>query len=204
MEKRRIRLLGILSERTFDHTLKRLLILCRCALRHASQHVFHQLRMRAAAGADIVHHRIDITAAAAERRVNIPQIRLPDHPVAFTGADAVLLLAVTQRGLGQIDRADRAQQVFVNLFGLLLRLPRGGFGRYIVHIVINQNEIVARIGILRNDLLIQPVQQLFIRQLAAFEHQQVLLAFRRLLGACKLQLKQVAAQRTGQRFLRNL
>ena len=157
LEKRRVRLLFVLAERAFDHAFKRLPVLRCGALGHAAEHVLDKLRMRAFAGLDVVHHRVDVAAAIAERRIDKPEVGQADHPVAHTRADAVFVLAVAERGLGQVDRAHRAQDVLVDLLGLLLFLARGRLGRHIVNIVVNQNQVVARIGILLDDLLIQPV-----------------------------------------------
>ena len=198
LEKRRVRLLLVLAERIFDHAFKRLPVLCRGALGHAAEHVLDKLRVRAFAGLDVVHHCVDVAAAVTERRIDKAEVGQADHPVAHARADAVFVLAVAERRLGEIDRADRAQDVLVDLLGLLLLLARGRLGRHIVNIVVDQNQIVARIGILLDDLLIQPVEQLLVVQLAVFEQQQVLLPLLGQLAALELQLEQVAAQRAGQ------
>ena len=104
LEERLVCLLLVLSECVNHNISERELILGGGALRDAAEHVFDELRVRRTACAHIVHHRVHIAAAVGERRIDKAEVRQADHPVAVARADAVFVLLVAERRLGQIDR----------------------------------------------------------------------------------------------------
>ena len=109
LEERLVGLLLVLAESVNNHVLERQLVLGGGALRDAAEHVLDELRVGRPAGAHIVHHRIDVAAAAGKRRIDKTEVGQTHHPVAVTCADAVFVLLVAEGRLRQIDRADRAQ-----------------------------------------------------------------------------------------------
>ena len=203
LEERLVCLLLVLSECVNHNISERELILGGGALRNAAEHVFDELRVRRTACAHIVHHRVHIAAAVGERRIDKTEVRQADHPVAVARADAVFVLLVAERRLGQIDRADRAQQVLVDLLRLLLLLARGRLGRHIIDVVVDQNKVVAGIAVLLDDLFVQAVEQLLIREPAVAQSQQIGAALVGCLVPVELKLEQIAAERAGNRLFRD-
>ena len=155
-------------------------------------------------GLDVVHHGVDIAAAVCKRRVHKAEVRQADHPVTLARADAVFVLSVAERRLRQLDRTDRAHAVRIQLGGLVLVLARGGLARHVVHVVVNHDQVVARVAVLLDHLLVQAVEQLLVRQLAVLERQQIFLVLDAAVAAVKLQFQQVCAERAAERLFRDL
>ena len=75
--------------------------------------------MRSLRVAGVEEDRVNVSAAVGKSRESKTGIRSTDNPVADTRSDAVLIFAVTESRLGQVDRADRTQQIFVNFLGFV-------------------------------------------------------------------------------------
>ena len=69
--------------------------------------------------------------------------------------------------------------------------------------MVDQNEVVAGIAVLLDDLFVQAVEQLLIREPAVAQGQQIGAALVGRLVPVELQLKQIAAERAGNGLFRN-
>ena len=69
--------------------------------------------------AGVEEDRVNVSAAVGKSRENKSGVRSSNDPVADTRSDAVFILTVAKSRFGQVDRADRAEQILVNFLGLV-------------------------------------------------------------------------------------
>ena len=126
------------------------------------------------AGLDVVHHGVDIAAAVRKRRVHKAEVGQTDHPVALARTDAVFVLldSRAQASPARPDRPRTRMYAYSSVDSSCV-LARGSLARHVVHIVVNHDQVVARVAVLLDHLLVQAVEQLLVRQLAVLERQQV-------------------------------
>ena len=112
---------------------------------------------------------MQVSAAVMKCREQETAFRKFHDPVTDTVTDAVFRFVVAQSGFGEPDRADAAQDVFVNLIGRIEHLCIiFGLSRNIVGSMYENDKIIFRIVIMFDDLVITFIDKSIIRQTAVF------------------------------------
>ena len=102
-----------------DDVLEGEFLFCRGKLSTAAKTGFHKFRMRCLGIPCIKHNRVDVCASVGKCREYKTGVRCADNPVTDTWTYAVFVLTVAKSRFGQVDRADRTQQIFVNFLRLV-------------------------------------------------------------------------------------
>ena len=112
-------LILIFPDHILDDVLEGEFLFCRGKLSTAAKTGFHKFRMRCLGIPCIKHNRVDVCASVGKCREYKTGVRCADNPVTDTWTYAVFVLTVAKSRFGQVDRADRTQQIFVNFLRLV-------------------------------------------------------------------------------------
>ena len=146
------------TEGFFDDGLEGFLLITSRKRKRAAEHLLNKGIVQVIAVLGIVQSAVQVGGAVIEGREKETELRHLDYPVTDAVLEAALQFIVAQAWLGQIYRADRAENVAVNLIRGILHLNAvGSLSRDIIGIVDQQDQIVAHIIVILNDTVIERV-----------------------------------------------
>ena len=171
------RLIAAVRPQSLLYQLLKDLLLVGCRQRrHAAQKFCRKFSMQLSRIAGIVQHRMKIRTAIVKGREQKTGLRHVHNPVANAVLETIILRIVGEPGLGELHRAQAAEQVLVYLVGgvkhfLIIGAPSWN----IIGSVNQQDQIILSIVIVSNNPVVEVLQYFLILQLAGPNPQQKLL-----------------------------